>query len=39
MRFDEHFTITREGVTLEKAAWICRNPACLNEQFVREEDR
>jgi len=38
MRFDERFTITREGVAVAKAAWICRNPACFNEQFVRAED-
>jgi hypothetical protein len=39
MRFEEHVTITRQGVTVEKAAWICRNPACLYERFVRNEDR
>jgi hypothetical protein len=39
MRFEERVAVTRRGRTLEKAAWICRNPTCLHERFVRAEDR
>jgi hypothetical protein len=39
MRFEERFAITQHAVTVEKAAWICRNSGCLFEKYVRNEDQ
>jgi hypothetical protein len=39
MRFEEHYAITASGIEVEKAAWVCGNPRCLHEEFVRGADR